>query len=69
MKLLEMGKYMKIKHSVFSHPYKVWGNIFRKKSLHGGTNVFGKIYGGGVNMGTNDQIMQGSEKLTLQIVD
>ena len=70
MKLLEMGKYMKIKHSVFSHPYKVWGNIFRKKSLHGGTNAFGKIYGGGgVNRGTNDQIMQGGEKLTLQIVD
>ena len=40
MKLIEMGKDMKIQHSVSSAPYKVWRNFFRKKGLHGGTNVF-----------------------------
>ena len=54
MKLLEMGKDMKIKHGVSSPPYKVRGNFIHKKSLHGGTNVFGKIYGGMLYMGTND---------------
>ena len=34
------------------------GNFFRKKALHGGTNVFGQIYGGIFYMETNDQIMQ-----------
>ena len=33
MKLLEMGKDMKIKNSVSSPPFKVYGNIFRKKAF------------------------------------
>ena len=45
MKLLEMGNDMKIKHSVSSLSYNVWGNFFRKKALHGGTNVCGKFMG------------------------
>ena len=57
MKLLEMGKDMKIKHSVYSPSYKVWGNFFLKKTLNEGTNVFEQIYGGMFYMGTNDQIM------------
>ena len=64
MKLLGMGKDMKIKHSGIkpSLPlYKVWGNVFRKKALDGVTNVFGQIYGGMFYMGTNDQIMQGGK--------
>ena len=31
---------MKIKHSVSSPLYKVWGNFFRKKALRGKTNFF-----------------------------
>ena len=58
MKLLEMGKDMKIKHSVYSPSYKVWGNFFLKKTLNEGTNVFEQIYGGMFYMGTNDQIIQ-----------
>ena len=58
MKLLEIGKDMKITHSLSSPPEKVWGN-FCKKVLHGGTNFFGQIYGGFFYMGTNDQVMQG----------
>ena len=47
MKLLEMGKNMKIKHSISSSSSsKVWGNVVLEKALHGGTNLFGKIYGG-----------------------
>ena len=38
-----MGKDMKIKH-VSSPPYKVCGNFFYKKALHGGTNFLGQIY-------------------------
>ena len=57
--LLEMGKDLKIKHSVSSPPYKVWGNLFLKQALHGGTNFFGQIFWGMFYMGTNDQIMQG----------
>ena len=61
MKLVEMKTDMRIKHSVSSTSYKVWENFFCKKVLHGGTNVFGQIYGrvGGLfYMQTNDQIMQ-----------
>ena len=58
MKLLEMGKDIKIQHSVSSLPYKVRGNFFCKKALHGGANVLGQIYGGMFYMGTNAQIMQ-----------
>ena len=54
-----MGKDLKIKHSVSSSSYKVWGNFFHKKALHGGTNFFWQIFGGIFYMGTNDQIMQG----------
>ena len=43
---------MDINHSILS-PYKVWGNFFRKKALHGGKNFFGKIYGGMFHLGTN----------------
>ena len=62
--LLEMGKGLKTKHSVsslpYTPPYKVWGNFFHNKALHGGTNVFGQFFFGGIfYMGTNDQIMQG----------
>ena len=58
MKLLEMGKDMKIKHSVYSPPCKVWGNLFLKKTLNEGTNVFEQICGGMFYMRTNDQIIQ-----------
>ena len=46
-------------------PYKVWGNFFRKKALHGETNVFEKIYGRKFYIRTNDQIMKGG-KLMVQ---
>ena len=39
--LLEMGKDLKIKHSVSSPAYKIWGNLFHRKALDGGTNYFG----------------------------
>ena len=58
MKLLEMGNDMKIKHSVSSLSYNVWGNFFRKKALHEGTSVCGEIYGEMFYIGANDQIMQ-----------
>ena len=61
MKLLEMGKDMKIKHSVSSPPAKYGETFCREKALHGGANFFGKIYGGMFYMGTNDQIMQGGK--------
>ena len=50
MKLLEMGKDMKIKHSVSSPPslYKVWGNFFCKIAWHRRTIFFGQIYGGDI---------------------
>ena len=57
MKLLEMDKDMKIKHSVSFPLYKVWGNCFCKKVLHGETNFLGQIYGGMLYMETNDQIV------------
>ena len=56
-----MAKDLKIKHSVFSPPNKVWENFFHKKALHGGTNFFGQILWGMSYMGTNDHIMQGGE--------
>ena len=40
MKLSEMGKDMKIKHSVSSSLYRVSGDFFRKNLLHGGKNLF-----------------------------
>ena len=60
MKLLEMGKDIKIKHSV-SSPKSI-GRLFLKKSLHGGANSFGQIYGGMFYMETNDQVMQSRRK-------
>ena len=55
-----MGKDLKIKHSVSFPPYRVWGNFFHKKALHGGTNFFGaKFCGGMFYIGTNYPIMQG----------
>ena len=39
-------------------PYKVCGNFFHKKILHGGTNFFGQIFRGMFFMWTNDQIRQ-----------
>ena len=57
MKLSEMGKDMKIKHSVSSSLYRVSGDFFRKNLLHGGKNLF--------TWGLNDQSMQG-EKLVVK---
>ena len=48
MKLLEMGRDMKIKHSVSSPICKVWENFFRKKALHRETNGFGQTYWGNI---------------------
>ena len=59
--LLEMGKVLKIKHSVSSPPYKLQGNFFLKKALHGGPNFFGQIFWGMLYMGISDQIMQGGK--------
>ena len=57
---------MKIKHRVSSPSCKVWGNFLRKISSHGGTNVFGKIYGGMFYMVANDHIMHG-RKLMIEM--
>ena len=57
MKLLEMGKDMKIKHSVSSPPTKYEGTFFAKKLCmveRFWANLWGMFY-----MGTDDQIMQG----------
>ena len=59
MRLLELGKDLKIKHSVSSPPYKTWRIFFWKKALHGGTNFLWQIHGGIFYMGIIDQIMQG----------
>ena len=59
LKLLEMGKDTKIKHSVSSAPPKVWRDFFLKKALKEGTNFFGQTCWGMFYMRTNDQIMQG----------
>ena len=56
-----MGKDLKIKHIVFSAPYKVWENFLHKKALHGGRNFLGQTFWGMFNMGTNEEIMQGGE--------
>ena len=45
--------------------YRVWGEFFCKKALHGGTSVFGQIQGEMFYVVTNDQIMQG-EKLMVK---
>ena len=65
MKLLEIGKDMKIKQSV-SYPSpvypKVWGgDFFLEKALHEGTNDFGQFIWALFYMGSNDQIIQGEE--------
>ena len=46
--LLEMGKILKIKNIVSSHPYKVWGNFFQKKSFAWGNKLFGANFLGDV---------------------
>ena len=51
MKLLEMEKDMRIKHSVSSPSCKLWENFFRK-------TFSGQIYGRMFYTWTNDQIMQ-----------
>ena len=54
MKLLEMGKDIKIKHSVSSPPppTKSGGTFFAKKTLHEGTSVFyGEMLWGNVLRG------------------
>ena len=59
MKLLEMEKDMKIKHSASSPPPIRYGGTFSEKELSMGQKTFfGKIYGGMFFIGTNDQIMQ-----------
>ena len=65
MKLLQMGKDMKIQHSISSPPRDYRGTFFAKKVLHGGTKVLGQIYGGIFYMGTNYQIMQGRTLMKL----
>ena len=57
MRLLEMEKDMKIKHSVSFPLYKAWGKCFCKNVLHGETNFLGQIYGGMFYMETNNQIV------------
>ena len=42
--LLEMGKDLKIKHSVSSPPLRSMGELFHKKALHGGKNFFGQFF-------------------------
>ena len=53
------GKRYEDKAHCLLSSYKVWRNFFRKKALHGGTNLFGQIYRWMFYMGTNDQIVQG----------
>ena len=60
MKLLEMLKDMKIKHSISSPlPSTKYGGNFLQKSFPCRKKHFGQIYGGMFYMETNDQIMQG----------
>ena len=69
IKLSEMGKDMKIKHSVSSPTRKVWGNFFLKNLFMGKKCMVGR---GGVSkymghilmfyIGTNDQIKQEGRK-------
>ena len=59
MKLLEMVKDMKIKHSVSLSP-KAWEDFFfLEKLFMGEQTFFGKFMGGLFYMGSDDQIMQG----------
>ena len=46
MKLLEMGKDMKIKHSASSPPEKNMGTFFLKKPCMGEQTFFDKLMGG-----------------------
>ena len=56
MKLLEMGKDMKIMHSVSSRLYKVWGTFF-VKNFAWGSKVFWSNLWVMFYMGTNYQNM------------
>ena len=60
--LLEMGKNLKIKHSVSSASHKLWGNLFVKKFFKRKQR---QMYRGMFYMGTNDYIMQ-REKLMVK---
>ena len=64
MKLLEMAKDMKIKHSVsFSQKTNVWEDFFLLKRLFMGEQTFwGKFMGGLFYIGSNDQMLQGEKK-------
>ena len=63
MKLLKMGKSVKIKHNASSPPK--YGETFLLKKLGKEKQTFlGKIYGEMFFMGTNDQIMQGGGKIS-----
>ena len=64
MKYLEMGKDMKMRHSVSSPPAKYGETFFAKKVLHGKTNVLWHIFGAMFYMENNDQIMQGRKLMT-----
>ena len=58
-KLLELGKDLKVKHSVSSPPTK-YGGTFSLKSFAWGNKLFWVNFWGNVLLGggTNDQIMQ-----------
>ena len=62
-----MERGMKIKHSVFSLCYKVWGKIFCETSLYG-EDFLRQIYGGMFDMDANDQIMQGRKFARVKLV-
>ena len=65
MKLSEMQKDMKIKHSVSSVPPTAMyrRTFFRKKALHGRTNSFGQIYGEMFYIGINNKTMEGEKSM------
>ena len=44
MELLEMGKDIKVTHSVSSPPPKERGDLFLKKALHGGTIFLANLW-------------------------
>ena len=61
MKLLELVKYMKIKHSVSSS--QKYGRTFLfKKLFMGQQTLLGKFIGRFFYIGSSDQIMQGGKK-------
>ena len=63
MKLLEMVKNKKIKHSV-SSTLKGAGGLFSLKNVfHERTNFFVQIYGKLLYMVSNDQTMQGGRRI------